>query len=119
MCSRGWRRRDDRHAADSADRALTARKQWMADHLQTARPASCSTMAPSQSSPKDGKILLPIGVIDVNGDFGRGEVIACVSAQGREVARGITNYSSSEARRSMRRPSGESNPCSATCWSRN
>ena len=46
-------------------------------------------------------------MIDVKGAFDRGEVIACVDDQGQEVARGITNYSSSEARLIHRRPSGE------------
>jgi glutamate 5-kinase len=54
-----------------------------------------------------GKSLLPIGVVEVGGDFGRGDVITCLSGEGRAVARGITNYSSSEARRISRRPSSE------------
>jgi glutamate 5-kinase len=55
----------------------------------------------------EGKSLLPIGVVEVGGDFGRGDVITCIDETGRPIARGITNYSSSEARRIMRRPSGE------------
>ena len=52
-----------------------------------------------------GKSLLPIGVVDVQGVFARGEVIACVNTQGREVARGLTNYSSAETKRIARRSS--------------
>jgi glutamate 5-kinase len=52
-----------------------------------------------------GKSLLPIGVVGVQGAFARGEVIACVSAAGREVARGLTNYSSAEAKLIQRRSS--------------
>jgi glutamate 5-kinase len=54
-----------------------------------------------------GRSLLPIGVVEVSGDFGRGDVITCVDGAGKPVARGITNYSSSEARLIMRKPSSD------------
>ncbi|SAK82638.1 gamma-glutamyl kinase [Caballeronia pedi] len=85
---------------------IAARKQWMADHLQVRGHVVIDDGAVRKLT-ADGKSLLPIGVIDVKGAFARGEVIACVDAQGQEVARGITNYSSSEARLIHRRPSGE------------
>ncbi|SAK93522.1 gamma-glutamyl kinase [Caballeronia temeraria] len=85
---------------------MAARKQWMADHLQVRGHVVIDKGAVNKLT-ADGKSLLPIGVIDVKGAFDRGEVIACVDDQGQEVARGITNYSSSEARLIHRRPSGE------------
>jgi glutamate 5-kinase len=85
---------------------LTARKQWMADHLQTAGRVVLDAGAVQKLS-AEGKSLLPIGVTDVSGEFGRGDVITCVDHTGRAVARGMTNYSSSEARRIMRKPSSE------------
>jgi glutamate 5-kinase len=85
---------------------LTARKQWMADHLQTAGSVVLDDGAVAKLT-AHGKSLLPIGVVEVGGDFGRGDVITCLSGDGRAVARGITNYSSSEARRISRRPSSE------------
>ena len=85
---------------------LTARKQWMADHLQTAGKVVLDDGAVKKLS-AEGKSLLPIGVTAVTGEFGRGEVITCVDQSGRPVARGMTNYASSEARRIMRRPSAE------------
>jgi len=85
---------------------IAARKQWMADHLQMRGHVVIDDGA-VQKLTADGKSLLPIGVVDVKGAFDRGEVIACVNDQGREVARGITNYSSSEARLIHRRPSAE------------
>ncbi len=85
---------------------LTARKQWMADHLQTAGRVVLDAGA-TQKICSEGKSLLPIGVIEVGGEFGRGAVITCVSHDGRPVARGITNYTSSEARRIMRHASSE------------
>ena len=48
--------------------------------------------------------LLPIGVIAVEGEFLRGDAVACVNSDGREVARGLANYSSDEARMIMRHP---------------
>jgi len=56
---------------------------------------------------RDGKSLLPIGVVEVSGDFERGAVVACLDPDGREVARGLVNYSAAEARRIVRHPSSE------------
>jgi glutamate 5-kinase len=83
---------------------LAARKQWMADHLQVRGHVVIDDGAVSKLT-VGGKSLLPIGVVDVQGVFARGEVIACVSSAGREVARGITNYSSAETKLIHRRPS--------------
>ncbi len=85
---------------------LTARKQWMADHLQTAGKLVLDAGAVEKVT-LEGKSLLPIGVTEVGGEFGRGAVVTCVRADGVPVARGISNYSSSEARRILRRPSSE------------
>ena len=46
-----------------------------------------------------GRSLLAVGVVRVDGDFQRGAAVACHSPEGREMARGLVNYSSSEARR--------------------
>jgi glutamate 5-kinase len=85
---------------------LAARKQWLADHLTVSGRLRLDAGA-VKALARDGKSLLPIGVIDISGDFVRGEVVACLDPQGREVARGLVNYSSEETRRIMRRPSGE------------
>jgi glutamate 5-kinase len=50
---------------------------------------------------------LPIGVTDVSGEFGRGDVITCVDPSGVSIARGISNYASAEVRRILRKPSSE------------
>jgi glutamate 5-kinase len=78
----------------------------MADHLQTAGKVVLDTGAVTKLV-AEGKSLLPIGVIEVSGDFGRGDVITCVDQSGAAVARGITNYASAEVRRIMRKPSSE------------
>ncbi|MFS2006900.1 glutamate 5-kinase [Duganella sp. CT11-25] len=85
---------------------LTARKQWMADHLHTAGQVVLDAGA-VQKLTGEGKSLLPIGVVDVKGEFGRGAVITCVSQDGVPVARGLSNYTSAETRRIMRKPSSE------------
>ncbi|MBV5325300.1 MAG: glutamate 5-kinase, partial [Rhodospirillaceae bacterium] len=82
------------------------RKQWMADHLHTVGQVVLDAGAVQKLS-QEGKSLLPIGVADVKGEFGRGAVITCVSEQGTALARGISNYSSAETRRIMRKPSSE------------
>ncbi|HXY06123.1 MAG TPA: glutamate 5-kinase [Burkholderiaceae bacterium] len=83
-----------------------ARKQWIADHLQTKGRVVIDAGAVSALC-RQGKSLLPIGVLEVNGSFARGDVISCVDTQEREVARGLVNYSSGEASLIARRPSSD------------
>ncbi|SDH02941.1 MULTISPECIES: glutamate 5-kinase [unclassified Duganella] len=85
---------------------LTARKQWMADHLHTAGQVVLDAGAVLKLT-GEGKSLLPIGVVEVKGEFGRGAVITCVNEAGEPVARGLSNYTSGETRRIMRKPSSE------------
>ncbi|MFZ4528520.1 MAG: glutamate 5-kinase [Undibacterium curvum] len=77
---------------------LAARKQWMADHLQTAGQFVLDAGA-VQKLLKEGKSLLPIGVTEVSGEFGRGAAVTCVDQQGNAIARGLSNYGSADARR--------------------
>jgi glutamate 5-kinase len=85
---------------------LSARKQWLADHLQL-RGSVVLDDGACQALTVDSKSLLPIGVIRVEGDFARGEVVACVNELGVAVARGIVNYSAAEVRLIMRKTSNE------------
>lgn len=84
----------------------TARKQWLADHLQLRGKLSLDAGA-IKVLKLEGKSLLAIGVTAVEGHFERGEVVACCDAEGHEVARGLVNYSSAEALRIMRQPSAD------------
>jgi len=86
--------------------ALAARKQWLADHLNVAGRLMLDAGA-VKALVRNGKSLLPIGVTGVTGEFGRGEVVGCQDPDGREVARGLVNYSAAETRLIMRRPSSE------------
>jgi len=81
-----------------------ARKQWMADHLQLRGSVTIDDGAVVKLL-HEGKSLLPIGMTAVDGDFSRGEVIAILDVQGREVARGLANYAAAEARLLCRKPS--------------
>ena len=84
---------------------LAARKQWLADHLQLAGRLVLD--AGAVQALRDGKSLLPIGVTEVQGEFERGAAVACVSPEGKEIARGLVNYPASETRRIARKPSQE------------
>ena len=83
---------------------LAARRQWLADHLQL-RGGVVLDDGAVRALREDGKSLLPVGVKGVTGEFERGEVVAIVDADGHEIARGLTNYSASEARRIAGKPS--------------
>jgi glutamate 5-kinase len=85
---------------------LAARKQWMADHLQMRGSVSVDEGAVVKLR-EEGKSLLPIGVVEVTGEFVRGDVIAVRSPAGVEVARGLANYSAAEARLIARKPSSQ------------
>lgn len=85
---------------------LTARRQWMVDHLHTAGEVVIDAGAVVKLT-REGKSLLPIGVLAVKGEFGRGQVVTCVDESGKPLARGLSNYASSEVRRIMRHSSGE------------
>ena len=83
---------------------LVARKQWMADHLQM-RGKLILDEGAARALAAGGKSLLPVGVKSVQGEFERGEVVACMDEHGHEVARGLVNYSAAEARRIAGKPS--------------
>ena len=78
--------------------ALDARKQWLADHLQVGGKIRLDAGA-MRALRNEGKSLLPIGVAEVIGEFQRGSVVAILDENGLDIARGLSNYSASEARR--------------------
>jgi glutamate 5-kinase len=83
---------------------VAARKQWLAGHLQTSGKivvdAGCVKALTS-----DGKSLLPIGAIAIEGNFSRGEVVKIASADGIVIAHGLSNFSAADARRIVGLPS--------------
>lgn len=83
---------------------LAAHKQWLAGHLQLRGKLVLDEGAIRALTESD-KSLLAVGVTAVEGEFRRGEVVACVDRHGREVARGLINYPAGEVRRLLGQPS--------------
>lgn len=79
---------------------LAARKQWLAGHLVVRGSLQLDEGA-SRALSGSGVSLLAVGVNGVNGDFNRGDMIKCLSPDGKEIARGLVNYSAVEARKIM------------------
>ncbi len=77
---------------------ITARKQWLAGHLQTRGTLVLDDGAVSMLK-NSGKSLLPVGVKQIRGEFARGAMVICEDMKGNEVARGLVNYSSGDAER--------------------
>jgi glutamate 5-kinase len=89
---------------------MLARKRWLAGRLKLrgAVRVDAGAVTVLRSA---GRSLLPIGVTAVEGDFSRGDLIACLAPDGQEVARGLVNYGSAETRHIMGRPSTEIEAC--------
>ena len=85
---------------------LAARKQWMADHLQVGGRVTVDDGA-ARRLREGGASLLPVGVVEVAGEFERGDVIAVLDQQGAEIARGLSNYAAAEARLIRRAPTAQ------------
>lgn len=85
---------------------LTARKQWLADHLQVRGKVKLDEGA-IKALISGNKSLLPIGVVEVFGSFERGEVVSCIDQGGNEIARGLANYNAAETAKILRTPSAQ------------
>lgn len=83
-----------------------ARKRWIAGQLQT-RGTLVLDDGAVRVLRQQGKSLLPVGVKAVRGQFTRGDMVVCTAPNGREVARGLVNYSADEARKIIGHPSTE------------
>ncbi|MBV1871652.1 MAG: glutamate 5-kinase [Gammaproteobacteria bacterium] len=75
--------------------AVTARKRWLAGHLQM-RGELVLDKGAVRVLRQEGKSLLAVGVLLVSGSFLRGEMVRCLDEQGQEIACGLSNYSASE-----------------------
>jgi glutamate 5-kinase len=82
----------------SEQRPLAARKRWLGSHLKIRGVLHLDSGA-AQVIRKSGRSLLPVGVVRVEGEFGRGEMVSCVDPAGLEIARGLVNYNADEARK--------------------
>ncbi|MGB0957526.1 MAG: glutamate 5-kinase [Litorivicinus sp.] len=77
--------------------AETARKRWLAGHLRVKGSVTLDAGA-VEAVLKGGRSVLPVGVVEVEGDFHRGEAIAVLDGSGRQLAVGLVNYDAQEAR---------------------
>jgi len=84
---------------------VTARKTWIAGQLLPAGSLAIDTGA--ETALRSGKSLLPAGVRQVTGSFSRGDTIAIIGAEGREIARGLAGYDADEARQIVGKKSAE------------
>ncbi|GLR65140.1 glutamate 5-kinase [Marinospirillum insulare] len=78
------------------DEPITARKRWLAGHLQE-KGVLVLDKGASQAVQQQGKSLLPVGVKEVRGRFARGELVVCIDDSEQRLAKGLINYSSNEA----------------------
>lgn len=85
---------------------IAARKQWLASHLKMRGKLFLDDGAVNVLQ-QSGKSLLPIGVIGLEGHFARGDMVVCIDKQGKEIARGLVNYNSTETHKIMRQPSNQ------------
>lgn len=85
---------------------LGARKQWLASQM-AAKGRLWLDEGAVRVLRESGSSLLPVGVTAVDGRFSRGEIVSCLSPDGREVARGLVNYDTNEARRIKGAPSAQ------------
>ncbi len=83
---------------EPAASTMQARKMWLAGHLKTMGRLVLDEGA-ARALVSAGKSLLSIGVIRVEGVFSRGDVVSACREDGREIARGLCNYSYTEAKK--------------------
>jgi glutamate 5-kinase len=74
---------------------LGARKQWLA--AQQVRGRLYLDGGATRALMDAGKSLLPVGVIAIEGQFRRGDLVACIDPLGNEIARGLANYGTRQA----------------------
>jgi len=88
----------------SAHSRVAARKQWLLGHVQTAGSLTVDSGA-AKALTEQHASLLPVGCIRADGHFHRGELVAILDTDGKEIARGLTNYSSGETAKILQTPS--------------
>ena len=85
---------------------VAARKQWLAGHLQIHGTLTLDDGAVRKLC-ESGSSLLAVGVQDVKGNFSRGEIVSCITVEGKEIARGLVNYNASDVLKIKGKPSKE------------
>jgi len=78
-------------------KTLTPRKRWIGFSAQTAGQLTVDDGA-AKAMCQDGRSLLAIGIKNVDGDFGKGDIVSVVNQQSLEIARGLINYNSNQVK---------------------
>lgn len=82
----------------SEQQPLEARKLWLAG-LMKSKGVLVLDDGAVQAIKKGGVSILPIGIVDIKGEFSEGEMVTCVDLAGSDIAKGLVNYSSADALR--------------------
>lgn len=85
---------------------LNARKHWIAYTLR-AKGSVVIDSGAKRAIAEKGKSLLPSGIVDVQGSFGRGEMIEILDEKSSTIAKGLTTYSSTELQKIQGKKSSE------------
>lgn len=85
---------------------VAARKRWIGFAVQPRGHLTLDDGA-RRAIERQGRSLLPIGVVKVSGSFAKGDVVALSDPSGAEFARGLTNYSADDVRRIRGLKTGE------------
>jgi glutamate 5-kinase len=83
-----------------ARRRMTSRRRWIAQASRASGRLVIDAGAARALSQR-GKSLLPSGITAVGGRFVKGSVVSIVDSSGRQIARGLTNYSSQQIEQIM------------------
>jgi len=86
--------------------SINARKQWLAGHLQMRGKLILDDGAAKRLR-ETGASLLPVGVVHVEGEFSRGEMVSCEDLNGQRIACGLVNYDAWEAVKIARKKNAE------------
>ncbi|MDX1496451.1 MAG: glutamate 5-kinase [Salinisphaeraceae bacterium] len=87
-----------------AQKRLGARKRWIAGMTRPSGQLVIDDGA-AKALQQGGRSLLPVGVVRIEGEFSRGDLVSFADAQGRELGRGLVNYNSQEAQQLLGRSS--------------
>jgi glutamate 5-kinase len=88
------------------DGVMNARKRWLASHRKVAGTLQVDAGA-ERAVAAQGKSLLPVGVVAIQGEFQRGAMVAVADEAGKVFAHGLINYSSDDARKLKGLSSGQ------------
>jgi glutamate 5-kinase len=79
----------------SSREKTTARKQWLAGSLRVRGQLTVDAGARSALT-SQGKSLLAAGLVEVTGEFNRGDLVELIDGTGQVIGKGLTNYSSGD-----------------------